>query len=319
MTHLVYGIDDTYLPPCLVSIYSALKTATDTVSVTVLTSGPDKNIRSGVDSLSERFPNAWFDVREFAREDLAEYEQSEHAARYPPISMTPLYIPWMIEEKCIFLDADTLVLRDLSELYHTDLQGSLIGACMQVAFVIAYRKYFSTSLNTVLSPARSRRRRRELLETAEMIGHPVEELTTRYFNSGVIVMDTAAIREADPSGDRLGALGTQKRWATLQDMERLNVYFDGEAQHIDMRWNFYRDFSPLNLIYVPAELSAEIKRAKRSPGILHYPGIFVRQPWQRPWFKNRKRYRLYRRVCREVEESTGISVIQMFNDRLETS
>ena len=41
MTHLVYGIDDKYLPPCLISVYSALKTVTGMVRVTIFTSGPD--------------------------------------------------------------------------------------------------------------------------------------------------------------------------------------------------------------------------------------------------------------------------------------
>ena len=318
MTHLVYGIDDKYLPPCLVSIHSALRFTADPVSVTVFFSGPDENIRRGIDILSGHFPNARFDVREFAREDLAEYEGSEQAARYSSVSMTPLYIPWMIDDKCIFLDADTLVLSDLSELYHTDLQGSLIGACLQLSYVIAHRKYFSNSLDTMLAPARSRRRRRELQGIAEMFGHPPRELT-RYFNSGVILMDTAAIRDADPSGDRLGALGIEKQWATWPDMERLNVYFDGETHYVDQRWNLNRDFDPLNLMYAPAGLSAEYRHAARDPGIIHYTSIFARRSWQRPWFMSRKRYRLYGRVCREIEESTGIPVIQMFNDRLKAA
>ena len=43
--------------------------------------------------------------------------------------MIPLFIPWLIDDKCLFLDADTLILHDISELYHTDLKGCLIGAC----------------------------------------------------------------------------------------------------------------------------------------------------------------------------------------------
>ncbi len=316
MTHLVYGIDDKYLPPCLVSIYSALRFASDRVNVTVFTSGPDDNIRAGIDGLSDHFPKAEFDVREFAGKDLAEYERSELAARWTSVSMTPLYIPWMIDEKCIFLDADTLVMRDLSELYHADLQGSLIGACPQPAFAISCRKYFSISLDSILSPARTKRRRSELQKTAEMVGYPVEELATKYFNSGVILMDTAAIRDADPTGGRLSALGAKKQWATWQDMERLNAYFNGETQYLDLRWNVYRDFNPLNLMYVSSKLLAEIKEARKNPGILHYTSIYDRQSWQRPWFRSRKRYRVYRRSCLEFEESTGIPVIQMFNDRL---
>ncbi len=319
MTHLVYGIDDKYLPPCLISVYSALRTVTGTVRVSIFTSGPDENIRKGFEHLAKHFPNARLEVRAFTTTSLAEYERTELAVRYPEASMIPLFIPWLIEGKCLFLDADTLVLRDISTLFETGLQGCLIGACRAPNIAITYRKHFHPSLDSIFAPARSRRKRREFMETADKTGFSVQEMTTKFFSSGVILMDTAAIRDADPSGDLMSENGAERNWAAWQDMDRLNAFFKDEIQYLDLRWNVCRDFNPLSLLYAPADLAAGIAAAAKDPGLLHFPVIFGRRSWRRPWYRNRKRYRIYRQVCEVFEETTGIPVIQMFNDRLESS
>ena len=81
-------------------------------------------------------------MREFATNSLADYERTELSVRFPEASMIPLFIPWLIDGKCLFLDADTLVMRDIRSLFETDLEGCLIGACRTPNVAISYRKYF---------------------------------------------------------------------------------------------------------------------------------------------------------------------------------
>ena len=130
-------------------------------------------------------------------------------------------------------------------------------------------------------------------------------MATQYFSSGVILMDTAAIRKADPSGGLMNINSARKHWDLLPDMDRLNEFFKDRTQYLDLKWNVYRDYSPLDRLFAPPQLWAEVVQAAKGPGLLHYPVIFGRQSWRRPWYKTRKRYRIYRQVCREVEEATG--------------
>lgn len=316
MTHLVYGIDDKYLPPCLISMYSAFSVTSEPVKVTILTTGPDRNIRDNIERLSAAFANAHTEVREFDSRHLAEYEKSEIAVRFPAASMIPLFIPWQIDGKCLFLDADTLVLQDISELFHTNLRGHPIGAALAYTDVISIYKYFSFSLDRIVYPERAKRRRREHSEMADRIGFTLREMQKKYFSSGVILMDTEAIRKADPSRSLINGGGFYKHSRRLPDMELLNMYFKDRTLLVDVKWNVYRDRSLIDRLCTPTELWSEIAQACSSPGLLHYPQIYQRKSWRRPWYKSRKRYRLYRRVCRELEEMTRIPIFRMFDERL---
>lgn len=315
MTHLVYGIDDRYLPPCLVSIYSVLKTASCPLKFTVFTSGPDAAIRSNIDRLSDRNSSAEFQVEQFSRKELAEYEKSEVATRFPAASMVPLFIPWLLDGKCLFLDADTLVRHDISELFRTDLRGHQIGACLAPTVAVSYRKHFSFTLSNVVTPMRSARRRRELRDVAADAGFSLREMTTKFFSSGVILMDTALIRNADPAGALMDLAGSNELWKLWPDMVRLNVHFKDKTHYLDLKWNVHRDFNSLTLLMAPSELRANIASASRDPGLLHYSNLFGRRAWRRPWFKSRYRYRLYRQVCEEMENQTGVPIMQMFDER----
>ena len=315
MTHIVYGIDDKYLPCLLVSVYSVLKTVSGPTKITVFVARPEIEDTSDIHKLSRRFPNATVDIRRFESGDFEEYEKNAMAARFPAASMIPLFLPWLIDEKCLFLDADTLVLQDISQLYHTDLKGCLIGACRASTESISHHKYFSSVL-TGLSFHRGRRRRKEFLEKAARIGFTIQEMATRYFSSGVILMDTAAIRKADPSGDLMNINSARKHWNLLPDMDRFNEFFKNKTHYLDLKWNVYRDFSPLDRLFAPPELWAEVVQAAKGPGLLHYPVIFSRQSWRRPWYRARRRYRIYRQVCKELEEATGIPIFRLFDARL---
>ena len=118
--HIVYGIDDKYFPCLLVSMYSLLRSVTGPLKITVLVAEPEIEDASDIHKLADHFPNVTVDIRPFEAGDFEEYKKSEMAARFPAASMIPLFIPWLIDDRCLFLDADTLILHDISELYQTD-------------------------------------------------------------------------------------------------------------------------------------------------------------------------------------------------------
>ena len=127
VAHIAFGIDDKYLPCLIVSMYTALLRVGGPIHATVFTAGPEFDT-SSIRVLGRHFPNSIIDIRRFDTSALAEYEKSDLAARFPAASMLPLFLPWLVDGKCLFLDADTLVLDDIARLFQTDLNGCLIGA-----------------------------------------------------------------------------------------------------------------------------------------------------------------------------------------------
>ena len=296
-------------------MYSVLKTASGPVKITVFVESSRIEETSDIHKLANHFPNATIDVRRFEAEDSEKYEKdARQAARYPTATLIPLFIPWLIDEKCLFLDADTLVLHDISQLYQTDLNGCLIGACRDYSMAMRHYKYFSSVLKN-LSPSKSRRKRETILEAADRVEFTIHEMVVTYFNSGVILMDTPAIRKADPSGDLMNINSGRKHWDAFPDQNRLNEFFKNRTHYLDPRWNVYRDYYFLARLHAPPQFREEIFHAIKNPSLLHYLSIFRGRPWRKPWYKTRRRYRIYRQICRELEETTGIPIFRLFDAR----
>lgn len=311
--HVVYGVDNRYLAPLLVSMYSVLKTASRDVRVTVLTTDPPiAPDAPAVRRLNDCFPDAEVHVRYFDSANLREFEES-NAMRWPAVVMTPLLVPWLIDDRCIFLDADTLVLHDIAEVFRTDLDGLPIGACHATSTAINVRKCRSVGLHGLMTPRRHRKRTREIMEWKDRLGFTIEELETEYFSPGVVLYDTPMIRNLDPDRKLADIELNRKHWNSQPDSDPINVLFKGRIHRLDLKWNVYRDFLPWNRRFCTPELWSAVERATADPAVLHYPGICRRRPWRRPWYARRRRYRVYEEICRELENRTGIDIRRLLD------
>ena len=321
MTHLVYGADEKYLPCLLASLYTALKSTSSPLDVTVFKSvergGRSEEFSEVILKLASYFSNVNINIRRFEIDDLSEYSRTESAVRLPPISMLPLFVPWLIDDKCIFLDADTLILKDITELFMTDINGYLIGAA-QAWHVCKYLDPHTANCSRYIPTRRriAKNVRRNLILRGGKMGFSLEELRTKYFNSGVIVFDPRRIRQTDPSASLINVEKSKKHWSGLPDMDRLNEYFKDSVYLLDLKWNVIKDVSRSRR-YLPSDLAKQVIRATKYPSILHFGGFYDSQTWNRPWYKKRKRFKIYEKTCKEIEVHTGINLFQMFNDRAE--
>ncbi len=134
MVHVVYGIDSGYLGPLLVSAYSLMKTARNPTKITVLTTDPSVAADTPeIHALQDCFPGHEIAVRHFDDPSLRQYDEQANTSltkRFPAAVMIPLFIPWIVaDDRCLFLDADTIVIKDLAELWNTELRGGGNWCC----------------------------------------------------------------------------------------------------------------------------------------------------------------------------------------------
>ena len=94
----------------------------------------------------------------------------------------PLALPQLVEGRCVFLDADTLILGDIWELLDMDLQGYPIGACNDLGYADGSFRPIRTKVFEPLI-ARSRRKNLEAMKRIVKLGFVPGE---NYFNSGII-------------------------------------------------------------------------------------------------------------------------------------
>lgn len=295
-------------------MFTALKKTNDQTKVSIFTSGSEFDT-SSVHVLAKNFKNVVVEIRKFDTASLTDYEMSEPANRFPAASMVPLFVPQLVEGKCIFLDADTLVLRDLGQLFRVHLDGCLIGACRSYSHSLSVRRAFHRGY---FFPLIYGKRRTKYWEKATRLGYStISELEDKFFSSGVILYDTDAIRAADPSHTLSNMDDNVHLWTEgyiLPDMDKLNQFFKDKVYYLDQKWDVPRDVSSLNKLYARPDLWHDIRTAINDPSILHFSGIYMRKSWKRPWYKG-SRYRLYRRTCQEIHMQTGIDVATMFDAR----
>ena len=124
-----------------------------------------------------------------------------------------LFIPDIYPEfnKAIYVDSDTVILGDISELYHYDLGDNYVGACNEQAMV-----------------------------QEPVFGEYVEKCVgidrNKFFNAGVILMNCQKFREKHVL-DLFIKLLHEYTFVVTQDEDYLNVVCKDKVLWIDNAWN----------------------------------------------------------------------------------
>ena len=208
-----YAVDDNYLPYLTVSLTSLKRNADKDCQylVHVLTAGiseemqrkliecEEKNVRIQCVNVSEKMEEVKNSLH------LRDYYTGATYYRIFIASMFPQY------EKAVYLDCDTVLLGDISELYKIELGENLVGAIPDgaVAVVPEFRAY-----------------------TKDVLGIEAEN----YFNAGVLLMNLAQFRK-ERFYEKFCSLLGQYRFKVAQDQDYLNVICRDKVTYIGMEWN----------------------------------------------------------------------------------
>ncbi len=154
-------------------------------------------------------------------------------------------------EKAIYLDCDTVVLGDVSELYETDLEGKVIAAATDVMHRRA-KEYVTDSLKM-----------------------NVEE----YINSGVLVIDCVKFREQEIKRKFFEELAKRDS-LKYPDQDLLNIVCRGNIKYLPRRWNYIWHYHTVKsdpmLNLEPEEMAQYLKDAENI-GLLHFTSNV--KPW----------------------------------------
>ena len=309
---LVYGINPGYLLPAMVSIWSVLKHTRRPIDIVIYGQQLGRNDLDVIQRLSDSHENTGsISVESFEEVDcefMSCIRPLPDSARYPAVSLLPLILPNLIEGRCIFLDADTLIVNDIRELMAIDLKGQPIGACTEVGFVKGPPRPLKTRMFEPLI-SRARNKNKIALERMLNLGFVPGE---NYFNSGVMVMECDKIREMPKFVELSKAEGIEPFRSWFPDQDRLNVFFAGQWCQIPLRWNVhpeldrFRRCGERGRIDTSDNFRKQIRDAVNQPMIWHYMG--ARKPWRMgPMFKFNHSFKEWMATRRECEKNLGLS------------
>ena len=139
---------------------------------------------------------------------------------YPLNIYMRLFIPYFIAEeieKVLYLDVDMIVQKDVSTLFNIDLQNHVVAAVLDPRIIT-----FNNSWGGVLN-----------YQELDLSG------TTRYFNTGLLIMNTKKWREQNVTEKIIACIEQHKKFANYPDQYGLNVVLANQWLELDPLWNHF--------------------------------------------------------------------------------
>ncbi len=257
---IVFGVDNNYIKYLSVTIQSIYENSSDNNSydLIIFHEGIKNKYKKSIKKQIVNKPN--FSVRFI---EISKYinvfgKAFFHSSRHISIaSYYRIFIPLLLSkyDKCIYLDSDTIVTEDISELFNTQLKnGNLIAGTKELLFEETYKNL----------PEKLRL----YYKNEVKLKH-----TNSYFNAGVLLLD---IKNIIKSNHHIKAFHAVKNISKphMHDQDILNSVFQNSFQHIGYQWNFMVNlFSYKNYNIEALQNILKDKTFK----IIHYADY--RKPW----------------------------------------
>lgn len=179
--------------------------------------------------------------------------------------LIPFFIPQEVE-RVIYLDVDMIVCEDISKLWNIDMENKV------VAGVVDRAEKVSNKWGGILN--------------YEALGLLPD---TKYFNSGLLVIDPVLWRKLDITSKILKCVEENKKYAFFPDQYGINVVLANQWLELDPRWNCYAMLEYKN------------------PYIIHFTG-------RKPIFKNYEFNKEYKEIFFQYLKMTTWKDFQPINE-----
>lgn len=296
-----YATDAGYVGQVELSAFSLIRRCTVPVRLVILCSDDALGRFRRLDAIVSRFPKVRVVYR---RLDFFRTAMAGPSHEYLPVtSFGRLTLPFVLQGRVLYLDGDTLVLRDVAPALSMDLGDALVG-CVDDTLTL-----HEVRLVEARHKIRGGRMARMLPEAIERLGvfRGIGLTPERYFNTGVMLMDLDRIRAVPEITDHLLDHERASGFPTY-DQDHINMLFAGRILSLPPEWNAWTKVSRTRAFPFTAADRARYRVARRTPIVAHF--YFRPKPWDAFSFKRMLRglpmFRAYwreeRRLARAVAE-----------------
>lgn len=250
--HILCSTDDCYAPWCGVMLTSLLENLKGRrAEIHLIDDGISERHLARFKQLEERYG---CEISLIVPSDAQLAKLPESANGWPRASYLRMLVTELLPpsiHRVIYLDVDMAVDTSVEPLWELDLQGNACAVVPDGPVQIGYQP------------------------RNEMLG-----LKSRYFNSGMMVIDLDAFRKFDIAAKGVEMLHRVKPEMDLPDQDILNILLDGNHLDLSTRWNIRSSlYQTIHQEPVGADKEEASKvRRGRLRGIIHYTSIL--KPWK---------------------------------------
>jgi len=217
------------------------------------------NVISAYENMNLRF----FDINVFSGiNDL------RTRAHFSASTYSRLYIPDLFRdyEKVLFIDADTIVKSDLSELLDIDLGDNLVAAVKDIVMEGFVKFGTMSESDDGIVPAG------EYLKSSLGMANPDE-----YFQAGIIVFNIYQMNIEKTYSKLIQTMNDKKYWFLDQDI--MNKVFYGRVFFLPAEWNVYHGNGNTHDFFPNLNFSTYMRflQSRMNPKMIHFAG--ENKPW----------------------------------------
>ncbi|MBO5397379.1 MAG: 1-acyl-sn-glycerol-3-phosphate acyltransferase [Clostridia bacterium] len=211
---IFFAVDDGYIPFLAVTLESLIANSSEKFyySIKILYTSISEENKKKISKYNRENINIEFvDLNYYINEVKDKLYTRDY---YTKTTYFRLFIPNLYPQydKVIYLDSDTVILGDISELYNIDIKGKLLAAAPDDA--VQSVKQFQDYVERVVGTSSYK----------------------NYFNAGILVMNLDEMRRFDFQSKFMYLLGTMK-FTVAQDQDYLNRLCKGRVKIIPGIWN----------------------------------------------------------------------------------
>jgi wbbM protein len=203
----------------------------------------------------------FFDIKEYIKNKFpASFFTSGH---FTEAVYYRAFLPYILEKysKVIYLDCDLVVNKDIGNLYHINISPNPLGAVVDIEVIRSYKcgfmqKYVDNTLKL--------------------------KNITKYFNSGVLIMDLRQLRKMNFLDKFLSTIQKiSEPWFVDQDI--FNVVLENQITLLPTKWNVEYHLPIWDKSYtdhLPEKYLELYSNMQDDPYIVHFAGC--KKAWQEP-------------------------------------
>ncbi|WP_288311516.1 glycosyltransferase family 8 protein [uncultured Selenomonas sp.] len=208
--HICYNVNDAFIPIMGASMVSALENNRGVpITFHLFTDGYREENAEKIAALAKR----WRCTCILYKLDMEPFQDFHiKVERFSRITYARLYMPKIVRDyaaRYIYLDADTMCVAPLAQLWHTDLAGAAMGAVSERASAVDYRAGF------------------------------LHLKHGKYFNDGVMLVDILVWEQQHITEKAFSYQCEPRKRFLGQSQDVLNLVFDGANAFLPAGYNVY--------------------------------------------------------------------------------
>jgi len=184
-------------------------------------------------------------------------------------------------DKILYIDADTLVRKDITDLYNIDIENNYFGAVYDANY-----KNLATRL--------------------------WNDGSEEYFNCGILLINAKKLRDDNYMKLIEEKIAVNGEKYAICDQSIINDTFKGKIYRLELKWNFYHNEEPFCKVFTTYN-EAEYEEALKDPAIVHFCGFY------KPWYPTvqceyKKEYFQYKKLAK-FHKIFNYAKYQFFNTK----